>query len=538
MKNTALLLLFFFLGSACNDGKTDYWLRQGEIYLDRNPDSTRIVLQCIENPESLHDTLRARYNFLYVTSQIRASRIDLSDSLLVESAAIFAHERDSEMVANCFMQAGFLNKYRSAYDRADSFFLRGVKFTSDLQKRIILYEYAGFSQLDKGEPQKALSRHLENMRDTAHISAGWKASVLADLGQVYHCLGEIDSSLFYYRKAIEVALPANNTSQVAYLYRRISSIHKERGDLTQALIDLRAGMSYQKKRQHVPLHFLAQGRIFLHAGDTDSARIYLKKAVESPDIYVAASAYSHLASLYEAEGNYSQAISSLQNYDKSKEDIVNEVYMDQVRKEFQDQKIRIENNELKLKKKQQDIYLLSLSLILIIMIGLGYIIYIRERKKKILQRQRLKEEELKGQVSRLEQERELIILRERATALREQLFRRLSASQKIPSLAGKQKGELDDNKSRLTTEEIDELVQIVNDIWSGFAERLRLTYPRLRPKDIGFCCLLKSGISTKDLASIYYITPSAISQKKARMKREKFDNENETISLDDILRDF
>ena len=132
----------------------------------------------------------------------------------------------------------------------------------------------------------------------------------------------------------------------------------------------------------------------------------------------------------------------------------------------------------------------------------------------------------------------MISLRERATALREQLFRRLSASQKIPSLSGKAKENTDDNKSRLTSEEIDELIETVNNIWSSFAERLKNTYPLLRTKDIAFCCLLKSGISTKDLASIYYITPSAISQKKARMKREKFGVEDDNLSLDDLLNAF
>ena len=150
----------------------------------------------------------------------------------------------------------------------------------------------------------------------------------------------------------------------------------------------------------------------------------------------------------------------------------------------------------------------------------------------------MKEQKLKNQVAQLERERELISLRERATALREQLFRRLSASQKIPSLAGKTKENTEDSKSRLTADEIDELIQTVNEIWSGFAERLKTTYPLLRTKDIAFCCLLKSGISTKDLASIYYITPSAISQKKARMKREKFGMEDEDRTLDEILNAF
>lgn len=141
---------------------------------------------------------------------------------------------------------------------------------------------------------------------------------------------------------------------------------------------------------------------------------------------------------------------------------------------YQEELLKNENNQLKLKKKQQDIYLLSLCLILITACTLWYLVYSRLRKKKIIGEQQLKEQELKNQVAQLEKERELISLRERATALREQLFRRLSASQKIPSLSGKAKENTDDNKSRLTSEEIDELIETVNNIWSGFAERLKI----------------------------------------------------------------
>ncbi|MCD8267403.1 MAG: hypothetical protein LUD46_02355 [Parabacteroides sp.] len=302
---------------------------------------------------------------------------------------------------------------------------------------------------------------------------------------------------------------------------------------------MKASLNISNSRTEYPFHMLAQAQIYIASDETDSAGIYLRKAIQSTDTHVATRAYQLLAGLYEQNHTNEQTYYAWKNYEQSFNNVAGVANSQIIAQRYQEELLKNENNELKLKKNQQDIYLLSLSLVLITACGLWYIVYSRLRKKKIISEQQLKEQELKNQVAQLEKERQLITLRERATALREQLFRHLSASRKIPSLSGgKTKESQEDNKSRLTSEEIEELIQTVNEIWSGFAERLKEAYPLLRTKDIAFCCLLKSGISTKDLASIYYITPSAISQKKARMKREKFGAGDDSLSLDDILNAF
>lgn len=542
MKNVILKLfvaLLILLVSACTrNDEADYWLQQAETYLTDDPDSARIILQHIKYPGSLTDTLLAKYNYLYSTALRYKEGTGLSDSLLLDAGDIFLSFKKKGMAAKCYLQIAFINKNCQNYSRADSFFMKAAELTPDTIIRIRAYEYGGYCKLDQGKHDEALTFHLKTLQDTVSASSILKVALLSDVGQAYRYMGQTDSSLVYYQKAIQKALQANSSYQLAWIYNKISEIYYERGDMIDALNALKSSKYYEKRREKTPYYLFAQAEIFLHMGETDSAHVYLKRVTQSTNQYLTNAAYQYLSALYETEKNWEQAFKKQQNFMKSYHAIVQDIYNPNLQKMYQDQKLQNENNELKLKQKQKDIYLLSLCLFLIAGIALAYILYIRERRKQYQQVQQVKEQELKVQLTRLEQERELIMLRERATALREQLFRRLSASHKIPSLNGKQKVDADDNKSRLTNEEIDELVQTVNEIWSGFAERLKKSYPLLRPKDIGFCCLLKSGITTKDLASIYYITPSAISQKKTRMKREKFNIEDEHVSLDDILMNF
>lgn len=424
------------------------------------------------------------------------------------------------------------------YLRIDSFFCRGIPFATDPEARTRLYEYRGISLLHKKKPKEALQLYLQSLQDTTWLSDTYKAYVLGYIGLAYRHSGLPDSAISYYQKAIRFSNEEKSKELLAYYYQKICEIEKERGNTAQATEALKASMAISHNRSSYPYHMLAQAHIYIASGETDSAKVFLQKAIQSTNAYVATRAYQLLARVYEEGHTDEQIYFAWKNYEQSFNNVTQKIHFDNMTQRYQEELLKNENNELKLKKKQQDIYLLSLCLILITVCALGYIFYSRLRKKRIVSEQKLKEQELINQVAQLEKERELIALRERATALREQLFRRLSASQKIPSLSGKAKENTEDNKSRLTPDEIDELIQTVNEIWSGFAERLKNTYPLLRTKDIAFCCLLKSGISTKDLASIYYITPSAISQKKARMKREKFGVDDDKLSLDDILNAF
>lgn len=154
------------------------------------------------------------------------------------------------------------------------------------------------------------------------------------------------------------------------------------------------------------------------------------------------------------------------------------------------------------------------SLLAVLLCALGYIIYLFERKKKQQQKEQLKRVLLENQVEQLEHEKEISNLKERTAILREQFFRQLSVAGKIPSLSGRKKQDSKEEKSRLTPEDLKELIDMVNTVWPGFTERLQNMYPVLREKDIAFCCLIKCRITTKDLSDIYYVTPSAISQKK------------------------
>lgn len=121
--------------------------------------------------------------------------------------------------------------------------------------------------------------------------------------------------------------------------------------------------------------------------------------------------------------------------------------------------------------------------------------------------------------------------------LREALFRRLSFYSKLPSLQGDRAAGTHE-KIRLTDEEWKEITESVDAVFDDFTRRLHESFPALTPKDVIFCCLVKLNVNMQDLSDIYCVSKAAISKRKFRLKTEKLGITDEHLSLDDFLKDF
>lgn len=121
--------------------------------------------------------------------------------------------------------------------------------------------------------------------------------------------------------------------------------------------------------------------------------------------------------------------------------------------------------------------------------------------------------------------------------LREALFRRLSFYNKLPSLQGDRAAGTHE-KIRLTDEEWKEITESVDAVFDDFTRRLHESFPALTPKDVIFCCLVKLNVNMQDLSDIYCVSKAAISKRKFRLKTEKLGITDEHLSLDDFLKDF
>ncbi len=82
--------------------------------------------------------------------------------------------------------------------------------------------------------------------------------------------------------------------------------------------------------------------------------------------------------------------------------------------------------------------------------------------------------------------------------------------------------------------EINELCEAVSDIFTSFIQFLN--GHGLSAKDFQFCCLLKSGLSTLELAEIYCVSESAIFKRRQKIKNQ-LGFESDQRTLDEIFEE-
>ena len=80
------------------------------------------------------------------------------------------------------------------------------------------------------------------------------------------------------------------------------------------------------------------------------------------------------------------------------------------------------------------------------------------------------------------------------------------------------------------------LCRVTDNLYHGFASRLRETYTGLTKHDIETCCLLKAGLTNRELSIIFNNTPAAITKSKNRIKKRI--GLEADVNLDTFLQDF
>ncbi len=213
-------------------------------------------------------------------------------------------------------------------------------------------------------------------------------------------------------------------------------------------------------------------------------------------------------------------------------------YIDQMH-----QQTNLLDSQLHQSRRQTHFLLYGLIAVTAAWIATSY--YQRRQQRKMRHELKQTEWELRDQIERLERANETSSRNEQAAWLREQLFRQLVASEKIPALRpvkGESPGKHKRDRaaiSRFTGNGIKDVEkQLDETIWSGFADRLQAAYPLLKKGEVHFCCLIRSGLTTTELAAVYCISQSAVTQRKVRIKINKMDIHNDPRSLDSILAEF
>lgn len=275
------------------------------------------------------------------------------------------------------------------------------------------------------------------------------------------------------------------------------------------------------------------------------ARYYLELALQGNDPIVADIAYGFLCDWYEKQGLHDKAFCTFWKKQETKQHIELSIRMAALERRYESERLKNENNRLKIEQKEKDILLLVVLLVVFAVSVSLFFVFWRQKKNRQALRLQAKTRELEHQNVLFKQQQEISALREKEALLRESLFRRIHFFHRIPSLhideenAGEQHETLPDTGNKIRMKETDwaELTRSVNEVYPGFIEQLKTQYPSLIDDDLYFCCFVKMRVNLQDLSDIYCITKSAVTKRKYRLKTDKFKITEKHIDLDTFLQD-
>ena len=517
-----------------------------------NLDSTNIILDKISNPEHLTIEQKIKYNKLKVLYQINQSmEWDSADSLNNVLLDYYIQKKDTVLLKDALFNSGWISLNNNNPDKAiEQFF----KFESALDKHNVNYNYnlqscyyhISRAYLDKKDTDNAL--HYAKKIPSYFIAHDTlrNARFCKSIAYIYRQMNDVDSAMLYYDKALAfIGESSTSRYDLSHIFNEICELQLGNNNFKEALKYIDLSLQNRAAREDISFFNLTKARVFLAANQTDSAKIYFKRTIESSENdFISIAAYKYLANLYKSDGDYANAFYRRANQKDVIEKSERLLSGDFFAQKYREEKLKNENNELKLAKREQEILFLSIALVSLIIIVSLWLYLLGERKRKKIKEQALREEALlaksllvENENKLLKQDNELILLKEKSAVLRESLFRKMAVSKKIPSLNTIHDDNSNQASGKIRLEELDwdELISTVDELFGGFALCLKKEYPNLSKEDIGFCCLVKINVSMQDLADIYCITKAGITKRKTRLKKDKLNILDENVSLDVFL---
>ena len=597
-----LIIIVACILSSCNlggrgKGVLPIELVQAENIMYENPDSALHILQAMPIP--IDKEAHATWALLLAQAKYKCD-VKQSDSLVYIAYDYFKiKDFNKKKVLALYIRGGIEND-NNQYERALKLFLDAEKelnVINDDTLGFLITSHIGliyaYQKIDKYAIEYSVKAY-----DYALSSQYYKYIIAAciQLARTYSNIN-IDESIKYYEKAIELARKHKDTKQMARALIEVSGRYKDHPE-KQYLKAMNAIKEAIKIRQSAQA-YIVLGNIYQKIGQNDSARFYLEKASKSDNIYTARNAYKTLYKMNKELGNYKKAAEySEELWDK--QDSINKIARNKVIAEMQakyDQQ-KIINEKNRAEKKGLIILCTSIGLIGIIILCYQWKVLCQNRELK------KKEKELTDFVNQLNENKQIIaqnIARIKELEGKEEMSAE-QQKEKQESIEEMQKQNKSlENKNQDLLQKIDEYTttmaekskeleglrtlsennlylhrrelflcnellkkeEFVNKIkknpkpldviqwrdimsktdaiYDNYTIRLRTRIPELTENDIHICCLIKLSFSNGDIAKILGISPTSVSRQKLRLKEriiQQVGSLGENVLLDIWLKEF
>ena len=391
---------------------------------------------------------------------------------------------------------------------------------------------------------------------------------LRDIGRSYRDLKRNDIAMPYYQQAAKKAKAIDDANLYNMVMEELAGIYIEEGRLDEAYAALNTKFLATTDKD-IASHYYIWAMYFEKIGQLDSAVAYDKRGMKYSEISIKRDVSLDLARLLMKQGKRDEAMEYYEKYS---------VYSDSVEaselKETSDmlsqveKSIDVERKNAALASSQLRLAAVMSILVVVVVIASVALLgmYLKRKRKQREQLERVRRYRLERSMKekqRAQQNKERIALLENEltasnqtlSELRQELIRNEAEMLKYKDAltAFEQKhGELlvadladtdvyklyHDPIAKPTSADYHMLVEALNKAYSDFTLRLKEFYPDIRSNEMWICCMVKAGLTSKEICNISYYSYSSIGMAKVRLYGKMLGKKGSSRDFDTFIRDF
>lgn len=533
----SVLLWLFGLFFACTPSanKEAILLERVEDCMETRPDSALLLIQQIPHPEKLYGQQRADYALLLTQARDKNYLDSLqSDSLIEIAVNYYKDKEDKTKAGKSFFYYGKVLLRSDKNTEAMEAYLLAQILLDDSRE----YKLQGLLEENIG-----MLNYGQRMYDAAILNF-WKA--IDDYKLAEDTLGMIYT---YRNLARGYMMKANNDSArwcideglkllTDTTHRVRSSFFQLLGIIAEGDKDYEAAIGFFRQallnepntlsQYH---YYMSLGKVYLAMRRFDEAEQGFRKAMECGKKYTQAGACNYLFELEKARGNYKKAIFYKERSDSLLQIVNNENLQKQMltlQKKYENEKLRMENEQIKLEKRSQFYLLLLIAILMVIAIVIIWNKYRRhfQRNIDIIRKNQKEIEEYAFRIDEVKRksEQEQLLKKKKIADLNGKIVLLTAENKELREntcvkascvLEQLNKGKL--IVQRMTVEERQNLFDFLDLIFADFISRLNKDYTMTKT-DLILSALLKVGFTTNQLMFVFDCERNSVYRMKLRLK--------------------
>ena len=560
----------FMLLSSCSKSEYRKSLTEADSIASVNPQRAMAMLDSMKQemadaPE--HEQMY--YKLLCIKAGLKGYVINTSDSAIIPVINYYETTGDKKLLPDVYYCAGRTYQNLNDAPRALEYFQKAIDVTpdNDIKMRSALCFHSGFLFINQALNDKALSMFLrsykydEEMHDTINMIYSLK-----NLAYTYNKIGMIDSSIYYYQKALQLTKRTNYTDLRNNILAQMASFYIKQNDYVKAKECLLPSLKLHDSIDISP-HYAMALKICMNTSQYDSAHYYAQELLKVGTVYAKQTASRCLTELSLMEKDYNNVGKYLKLFNEYTDSVktitatesvnrMNSLYNYNLREK--------ENLTLKAERAHRNFMLTVAAFGVFILLGILVIYVYYNRQKQKQQTERLKR--LKNELYR--QSEEYIRKNEEKIKALEQELKIASAENKLLAekieeqradlmlaneAAKRRLAKQESSKTRIAATEIyktiqdhikkekvitpsewDKLEEVIDREIDNFKNNL-YSYHNISQHEYHICMLIRLDITPTDMATLLGCTTSGVSKARKRLQEKFFSDKGTAKDFDSFI---